>query len=74
MTRQVESIEMELDGEHHRCFYAVQSNMLTVWHEYLGSRTAAVRGPPTLEHVEALTRDVLQLRRARRSVCVDPLR
>ncbi len=65
MTRHVESIELEVDGRRHRCFYAVQSNMLTVWHDYLGSRTVAFQGAPTIEHIETLTREVVQLHRVR---------
>lgn len=72
--RHVEPIEVEVDGKRHRCFYAMQSNMVTVWHADLGSRTAMFEGAPTHVHVESLTRDLVQPRRTCLAPGTDPLR
>jgi hypothetical protein len=61
MTRNAMPVEVELNGVRISGFYAVQADMLTVWHAYLGSRTRVIVGDPDPQVVEGL---LLELYRA----------
>ena len=62
MTRAVESIEVALDARRCRCFDAVQSNPVSVWHADGGSRTPPLSGPPVAEQRDAPSRNVIRTR------------
>jgi hypothetical protein len=67
MFRHVTPVELEVDGTRLQGFYSIQSNMLTVWHAHLGSRTVQVDGNPLREHVDALMRELFEASRRRNS-------
>ncbi len=54
MLRQVTPVQVQVDGDRFDGFYAVQSNMLTVWHAYLGSRTTQVDSGALEQQVDTL--------------------
>lgn len=63
MHRRVRPIEVKVEGGSFPCFYAVQADMLTVWHAYLGSRTRVFMGRLDRAIVEAMA---IELYRANR--------
>ncbi len=63
MIRNVVPIAVEVDGVHLSGFYSVQSDMVTVWHAFLGSRTRTISGAICSADVDEL---LIELYRARR--------
>jgi hypothetical protein len=60
MSRQVNPVEVHVDGSRFTGFYAVQSNMLTVWHAYLGSRTTQIGSAPVQQQVDTLMEEIFR--------------
>ncbi len=64
MKRIIVPLSVEVEGVHLSGFYAVQSEMVTVWHTYLGSRTQTISGGPCSADVEGLLVELFQDRKA----------
>ncbi len=64
MKRIIVPLTVEVDGVRLSGFYAVQSEMVTVWHTYLGSRTQTVSGSLRSADVEGLLIELYQDRKA----------
>ncbi len=64
MERIIVPFAVELDGVRLSGFYAVQSEMVTVWHTCLGSRTQTVSGGLSSADVEGLLIELYQDRKA----------
>lgn len=64
MNRNAVPISVEVDGVRLSGFYAVQSDMLTVWHAYLGSRTRTICGGFSDADVEGMLAELFQARQA----------
>ncbi len=65
MNRKVTPVDVEVDGIVFSCFYSVQSDIVTVWHVYLGSRTRVFAGQLDHAVVEALAVDLFKASRKR---------
>jgi hypothetical protein len=65
MNRIVLPVTVEVDGVRLSRFYAVQSNMVTVWHALLGSRSQAICGSLASSDVENLLVELYQAKRTR---------
>jgi len=66
MDRLIKPVAVQADGTRFEGFYAVQSDMLTVWHEHLGSRTTRVAAGTIVEQVDALLLEIFRDCRHRR--------
>ena len=66
MQREIKPVTIEADGNRFDGFYAVQADMLTVWHVYLGSRTARVVKESLEQQVSALMLEIFRECRNRR--------
>ena len=64
MKRIIVPLTFEVDGVRLSGFYAVQSQMVTVWHTFLGSRTRTVSGSLSGAEVEGLLIELYQDRKA----------
>ncbi|MDP9123139.1 MAG: hypothetical protein M3N82_00800 [Pseudomonadota bacterium] len=64
MERIIVPLTVEVDGVRLSGFYAMQSEMVTVWHAYLGSRTQTVRGSLASADVEGMLIELYQARKA----------
>lgn len=60
MTRQVNTLEVRVDGRRFDGFWAVQSNMLTVWNPSLGSRTAPIDDASMQQLTDSLLREIVR--------------
>ena len=58
MQREIKSVTIHAEGRAFEGYYAVQSDMLTVWHSNLGSRTARVPGSSLEQQVRALLLEI----------------
>lgn len=73
MSRQVTPVELNVDGRRFEGFYAVQSNMLTVWHAQLGSRTTQIVGSATQQQIDALVQEIFRACPLHRLPAIEPL-
>ena len=68
MTRQVTPLAFDVDGQHFDAYYAVTSNMLTVWNPSLGSRSTEIGNELLQPLIDTLLKELVRDRlRARRS-------
>ena len=63
MIRNVVPIAVEVDGVRLSGFYSVQSDMVTVWHALLGSRTRTTSGGINRADVDELLIELYEARR-----------
>jgi len=66
MQRNIKPAAVQAEGKRFEGFYAVQSGMLTVWHENLGSRTTRVAGGAVEQQVGELLLEIFRECRHRR--------
>ena len=66
MQREIKPVTVNAEGSPFEGFYAIQSEMLTVWHAHLGSRTTRVAGSNVEEQVAALLLEIFRDCRHRR--------
>ncbi len=64
MKRIVVPLAVEVDGVRLSGHYAVQADMVTVWHAFLGSRTQSISGPLSSADVQALLIELYQARKS----------
>jgi len=66
MQREIKPVSVQAEGSPFEGFYATQSDMLTVWHENLGSRTARVAGAGLEQQATTLLLEIFRDCRHRR--------
>jgi hypothetical protein len=60
MSRQVTPLAYQVDGQRFDAYYAVTSNMLTVWNPSLGSRSAEIGGAPLTPLIDTLFHELVR--------------
>lgn len=66
MEREIKPVTVQADGQPFDGFYAIQYDMLTVWHAHLGSRTAGVVASSVEEQIKTLLLEIFRDCRHRR--------